>query len=207
MEANRLVYLVRPGKIQLNDDQRRYIGQINVSLNEDGINQARNLSRKLEAVDICSVHCSDLSRARQTAEIIALPKALTVISHEKLREINLGKWEGRTLNEIAHNYPEAFKERGTDLSYYCVPGGESYIDCSRRVVSAFHDILRTSKGNVLIVGHIDVNRLLLCYILGVPVKYLFRINQWHGCLNIIKCTHSGFQAELINSVGRAERSR
>lgn len=200
MKTNRLVYLVCPGKLQLDDDQRRYIGQINVPLNENGINQAQNLCRKLGDVDISSVHCSDLSRSRQTAEIIALPKTLTVISHEQLREINFGKWEGRTVTEIAKNYPQAFRERGTDLSYYCISGGESYIDCSRRVVSAFHDILRTSKGNVLIVGHIDVNRLLLCYILGVPVKHMFRINQKHGCLNIINCANSRFRVELINHV-------
>ncbi|TWH51747.1 histidine phosphatase family protein [Sporomusa sp. KB1] len=202
MKANRLVYLVRPGKIQLGDDQRRYIGQIDVPLNEEGINQARNLCRRLGDVDISSVHCSDLSRSRQTAEIIASPKAIAVISHKKLREINFGKWEGRTITEIAKNYPEAFRERGTDLSYYCVPGGESYIDCSRRVVSAFHDILRSSTGNILITGHNDVNRLLLCYILGAPVKYLFRISQRHVCLNIIKCTNSRFRVELINHVGK-----
>ena len=200
MEDNRLVYLIRPGKLQLEDNQRRYIGQLDVSLSAVGINQAQKLCRRLEAVDFSSVYCSDLSRSRQTAEIIAAPKNRAVIVLERLREINLGKWEGLSIAEVAQKYPKAYKERGEDLSYYRVPGGESYVDCSRRVVAAFHEILRNSKGNIVILGHMDINRLLLCYILGIPVKNFFRISQKHGCLNILECVYSGFRVGLINSV-------
>ncbi len=197
---DRIVYLIRHGKLQFADNQRRYIGQLDVPLNEEGLTQTRILGQRLKDADISAVYCSDLSRSRQTAEIIAASKQVEVIVYEQLREIYLGKWEGQTFAEVAKNYPRAYSDWGSDLAYYRVPGGESYADCGRRVVAAFRDILQRSKGNVLISGHIDVNRLLLCYILGLPIRKLYRIGQRHGCINVISCSNSGFRVELINSV-------
>ena len=46
---NRVVYLIRHGKIQQEDDQRRYIGQIDLPLAEEGIKQAQALQKRLSA--------------------------------------------------------------------------------------------------------------------------------------------------------------
>ena len=199
LEARR-IYLLRHGKLELKDNLRRYIGQLDVPLNEEGISKARDFCRKLKNVDYSAVYCSDLTRSRQTAEIIAASPEIAVIIDERLREIHFGKWEGKTVAEVAQKCPRSYSEWGSDLSYYRVPGGESYADCSRRVVAAFQDILSKSTGNILISGHIDVNRLILCHVLGLPIKNLFRISQRHGCINIILSTNNDFRVELINSI-------
>lgn len=195
---NRIVYLTRHGKIQLEDNQRRYIGQTDVPLDEDGIRQAQTLQKRLVCADISAAYCSDLSRSRQTAEIIVADKYLAIRERSDLREISLGEWEGCTFADIAYRFPEEFKARGADIGYYRVPGGESFADCSRRVVKAFHELLGASNGNILIVGHAGVNRLLLCHLLGMPISNLFRIGQDYGCLNIIQCSNSGFHLKLAN---------
>jgi alpha-ribazole phosphatase len=192
------IYLVRPGKLELKDDQRRFIGQVNVPLNAEGVIQARNLCNILTNVNFSAAYCSDLVRSRQTAEIIVAPKGCGVVTVPKLREIHLGKWEGKSMAEVARKYPKAFQERGADLFYYRVAGGESYVDCSKRVVAAFQEIMENSQGNILVAGHIDVNRLLLCHILGLPMKNMFRISQKHGCLNIIAFTNSQVRVEVLN---------
>ncbi len=68
---NRVVYLIRHGKIQQEDDQRRYIGQIDLPLAEEGIKQAQALQKRFERSDIGAIYCSDLSRSVKTAKIIA----------------------------------------------------------------------------------------------------------------------------------------
>lgn len=195
---NRTIYLIRHGSIQVADDQHRYIGQVDLPLNEIGVDQAQALQQRFEHAVIHSIYCSDLSRSQQTAEIIATHKKTTITVRKDLREINLGEWENCTFAEIMQRFPQQFKARGKDIGYYSIPGGESFAQCSQRVVATFHDIMSTSHGNILIVGHAGVNRLLLCYMLGIPIGNLFRISQDFGCLNIIYCNHSRYCLKLMN---------
>jgi alpha-ribazole phosphatase len=194
----RTVYLIRHGKIRLDDDQRRYIGQLDLPLSEDGVQQALWIRKRLDRAAIGAAYCSDLSRSRQSAEIIVGKKSIAIIPQSELREISRGEWEGCTFAEIARRFPDKFKARGADIGYYRVPGGESFADCGKRVVAAFHEILESTAGDILIVGHAGVNRLLLCHILEIPIANLFRINQDYGCINIIQCTGSGYRLKLAN---------
>jgi alpha-ribazole phosphatase len=195
---NRTVYLIRHGKIKLEDNQRRYIGHLDLPLSPEGIQQAQCLEKILEDVDIDGVYCSDLLRSQQTAQIITGNKAAPIIMRKDLREIHMGEWEGRTFSHIAKDYPEEFKARGADIVYYRVAGGERFADCYKRVIDALHDIMNSSLGTILLVGHAGVNRLLLCYILGMPLANLFRISQDYGCLNIVTKKKSGWQVQLVN---------
>jgi alpha-ribazole phosphatase len=199
---NRVVYLVRHGKIRLEDDQRRYIGQIDLPLAEEGRRQAEQLRRRMEHAEIEAAHCSDLARSRETAEI-ASGGRFEIVARPDLREISMGEWEGRTLGEVARQSPDAYRARGEDIAGFRVPGGESFVECSRRVVPAFEDIVARSTGNVLVVGHAGVNRLILCHVLGMPAKNLFRIGQDYSCLNIIQASNSGYQVRLINGRARS----
>jgi alpha-ribazole phosphatase len=199
---NRIIYLVRHGKIQRAGDERRYVGHIDLPLTQEGIKQAQNLQKRFERVKLGAIYCSDLSRSTQTAKTIVGSRKLPVIPRKDLREVSMGKWEGCTFGEIAQQFPDEFKARGNDIASYQVPGGESFAECSKRVVAALEDIMASTSGNLLIVGHAAVNRLLLCHILGMPIGNLFRILQDHGCLNVIQCGHASYQIKLINGSGR-----
>jgi probable phosphoglycerate mutase len=194
----RKIYLARHGRIRLEDDQRRYIGQLDLPLSGEGVRQAEVLAKRLGQTGITAVYCSDLARSRQTAEIIAAHGGKTVTPRSDLREISLGEWEGCTFVDIIRRFPDEFRARGADIAYYRVPRGESFADCSLRVVAAFHDILGKSTGDIAIAGHAGVNRLLLCHVLGLPLGNLFRIGQDYGCINIIQCSEAGFQLQLAN---------
>lgn len=195
---NRTIYLVRHGRIQLEDEQRRFIGQTDLPLNEGGIKQAQYLRNMLSRADITAIYCSDLLRTRQTAEIIAAPKNIDFIPRRGLREIDMGEWEGCTFAEIARRFPHEFKARGADIAYYRVPRGESFADCSRRVLADFHDFLASSSGNIVIVGHAGVNRLLLSHVLGMSLANIFRVRQDYGCLNVLQTSSAGYQVKLMN---------
>lgn len=193
---NRKVYLIRHGKIEIKDNERRYIGQLDVPLSGEGIQQAQRLQKMLQYVKICEVFSSDLFRSQQTAQIIAGDKRITV--RKALREIHMGEWEGRTFAEIAKRLPGEFEARGADIGYYRVSGGESFADCYKRVTAVFHDLMNSSSGDVLFVGHAGVNRLLLSGILGMPLANIFKIRQDYGCLNVIAGKNSSYQVELVN---------
>lgn len=195
---NRTIYLIRHGRIQLEDEQRRFIGQLDLPLNAEGIKQAQFLQKVLGRADINAVYCSDLMRSRHTAEIARGNRAVSLTPLAQLREISMGEWEGCTFTDIARRFPQQFKERGADIAYYRAPGGESFADCGRRAITAFNDILETTAGNIMIVGHAGVNRLLFCHILGIPLGNLFRIVQDYGCLNVLHAGKFGYQVKLMN---------
>ncbi|NLW25311.1 MAG: alpha-ribazole phosphatase [Clostridia bacterium] len=192
------IYLIRHGKIDLKDGERRYIGQIDIPLTEEGREQAKALALKLRQLKIEAIFCSDLSRSLDTAREIAKEQELVPLARKDLREISLGKWEGLKFAEVAQRYPREFKQRGADIGYFRPPGGESFADCSQRVQAAFYDILSNKHKNILIVGHAGVNRLIICHVLGLPLNNMFRIGQDYGCTNIILKGKFRFRVKLLN---------
>jgi alpha-ribazole phosphatase len=198
----RLIYLARHGLVGPPDAPKRFIGQVDPPLSDQGIEQARQLSWELSDVALTAIFCSDLQRSLKTAEVIAAGQAVRPRARRDLREIGLGEWEGLTFEEVCRRYPKEFRERGQDIAHYHPPGGESFADCSRRVVGAFEEILASTNGNVLIVGHAGVNRVILCHVLGMPLAHLFRLSQHHGCLNQLYYRDSCYHLEALNRVPR-----
>lgn len=194
--------MVRHGKIELEDEQRRYVGQIDLPLAAEGRKQAENLGRRFEHADLGAIYCSDLVRSLDTAEIIARRARAQVVPRADLREVSMGAWEGLAFREIARRFPMEYKARGEAIATFRVPGGESFADCSGRIVPAFREIAEESEENILVVGHAGANRLLLCHLLGMPLQNLFRLGQDYGCLNIIQRGSTGYQVRLINGRGR-----
>mgnify|MGYP001181867715 FL=1 len=193
------VYLVRHGAITLPAGGRRFIGQTDVPLSDEGIRQACRLKEALRCADLSAVYCSDLLRCVETARIIAEPHGIAPISEARLREIFLGQWEGLAFDEVSARYPEEYRARGLDMVNYRPPGGESFMDCARRALPAFFDILGAEEGNVLVVGHAGVNRILLCRTMGISLARLFEIEQSYGCLNVIRFNDFRFEVKLVNA--------
>ena len=193
------LYLVRHGAI-ISVSGKRYIGQIEAPLSESGVEQAWALRNWLEPVRFSQIFCSDLTRSERTAKIITGQKDTPIQVRSGLREINLGAWEGFTFQEIALRSPAEYEARGRDLENWRPPGGESFADCRKRVLPLLHEILSASQGNVLLVVHAGVNRLILCEALGIPTGNLMNLGQDSGCVNIIEYSDERCRLLLLNHV-------
>jgi broad specificity phosphatase PhoE len=90
--------LVRHGETDWNAE-RRWQGHADVLLNARGQEQAEQLATELANAEIDAVYSSDLSRARQTAEIVASRLGVDVVLDPDLREIDVGSREGLTWSE------------------------------------------------------------------------------------------------------------
>ncbi len=200
MAGSRLIYLLRHGRIQNSGEQRRYIGQLDVPLDPEGIRQAERLRERLAPVEFQKIFCSDLERSRETARILAGANAGEVVVCPELREIHLGEWEGMSFAEVVRRFPEKFEARGRDIAYYRIAGGESCADCAQRMLPAYQKIVAEKADPVAIVGHAGVNRLILCHLLGMPIANLFRIVQDFACVNVIQYNGVNPQVRLINAV-------
>lgn len=152
-----------------------------------------------EVPRLSAVYCSDLGRAVKSAEIIAGTQGLKVISVQGLRERGFGIWEGMTFTEIKRRYPIEFDLWAADPLKHSPVGGETTVAVRDRLVLEIEGILRAhAGGNIAVVAHGGVNRVILCHILGIPLENIFRIEQDHGAVNVIEFWKRYPVAKLIN---------
>jgi probable phosphoglycerate mutase len=201
-----LVYLLRHGDSR-QDNVKRYIGQKDTTLNDMGRKQALYWQEKLSTTPFRAAFSSDLHRSRETLRIIMDGRAVESTSLPGLREISLGRWDGVPMEDIRINLPADYENRGSDPVAHRPPEGESFAELQGRIIPLFENIVRDREGAVLMVGHAGVNRVLLCHLLGMPLKNLFRLGQDYGCLNVLVGENGKFSVRSINSPPSAHSFR
>lgn len=181
------IYLVRHGQVHLPDlQQNYYLGQTDVPLTERGIRQAVWLQQFFADKKIAAIYHSPLRRCCETAERCA-DGWIPCMVIDDLREINMGQWEMIPIESIRATQPEAYRLRGEQIDTFCPPDGESFAQCQQRSVAAFQQIVEqmVPGSAVVIVAHAGVNRCLLSWVSGQPLKQLLSIPQPYGCVTTL----------------------
>ena len=107
--SRRLLYLVRHGETDWNAAER-WQGHTDVPLNATGRAQARAVAETLRTIGLSGVVASDLSRAQETARIVAIELGIAVAYFDPaLRERSFGCFEGLTREECNRLHPEAWR--------------------------------------------------------------------------------------------------
>lgn len=178
----RHIYLIRHGRPEFPNGIECCIGQTDCPISKEGAHQAQRLGEYFSEITLTSVYSSSLARAKQTAEAIA-HNGTSLIQNNALRELFCGEWEGLTFDVIKKNYPEIYEKRGTDPEHFSPLLGESFADGLARFRAAMEQIINESTGDVAIVAHASVNRLLLCSLLQKSLNEVYTIPQPYGCIN------------------------
>jgi probable phosphoglycerate mutase len=162
-------FLVRHGATVWHAEHR-YAGTSDVALDPEGYAQAKRLAAWASAAGLAAVWCSPLNRTRETAAPAARAAGLELRIDERLREIDYGRIEGKTLAEAEQLFPEEIRRFKADPVTYPMPGGEDPRQAARRAVSALGDIASAHPdGRVLVVAHNTLIRLTLCSLFGIPL--------------------------------------
>ncbi len=193
------VFLVRHAEAAGPDREKRYLGQLDPDLSPSGVRQAEELARALQRFPIRALFASDLRRAMRTAELIARGRDCRPEPVRELREIALGDWEGRTFAQVRARYPEEYRLRGLDLAGYRPPGGESFADLRSRVVPAFERAVERSRGDLAIVTHAGVIRMVLCHVAARPLQELFSIPSDHARVSVLVAEGGRWRVTAINA--------
>ena len=183
------LYLVRHGSTPLTAEDK-FSGAENVDLSDEGRAQAARLANRLRSEGISAVYASPLSRAMETAQILAHgwhdePKAV-----DGLREIAHGHWEGMRRSDVEAQYASEYAMWSQDPFTFAPEGGESGVAVLTRALPAIRKIVTTHEGGrVLVVSHKATLRLVLCSLLGIDARgYRDRLDQAPACLNIVDFT-------------------
>jgi probable phosphoglycerate mutase len=179
--------LARHGQSRSNAE-RRFQGMQDVPLSAQGVEQARALGRAVRRRSVAAVYASPLARARQTAEIAALGLGVRVVCLEDLRELSLGQWEGRTVDEIRALPGDPYARWVRDPVTCAPPGGEPLADVQRRVLRAVEGIGAAHPDGeaALVVCHGGVISAYLAHWLGLPLSAIWRLTVANASLTEVR---------------------
>lgn len=129
-------------------------GHQQTSLNQRGHQQAEAIASVINASDYDAIYCSDLIRARQTLEPVAVPAHIPLYYCEELREWNLGVLETLNHEQARQQHPQVFENYKNRVIDVKIPDGESIQDRYQRS----HDFLQTlatlhQDAHLLVVTH------------------------------------------------------
>lgn len=153
--SERTVYLIRHGKPVYPQNSSCCIGQTDLPLSPLGKMQAVLLNAQLSGEPLQGIFSSPLSRARETALILAGDSSIPVTITHDLQERYMGEWDGLPFSMIRTEWPELYEKRGTDPDLP-IPGAEPVQESLIRFQSAIQSILAASEGNIAVVAHTDV---------------------------------------------------
>ncbi len=177
------LYLVRHGETQSNS-QKIIQGQANTNLNDIGRQQARNLASVLKKENITKIYSSDLSRAKETAEIINEQLKVEMTLTSQLRELDMGNWEGKSFLEIQKiPHFEYWMLQPTKLDE--VRGGEKLTDLRNRIED-FMQSTKNESGNILIVTHGIALTTFILSVLNSSMDNIWKVMVNNASLSVIR---------------------
>ena len=183
-----LLYLTRHGETIWNRLGKTQ-GVKDIDLTDEGRIQAKKLGMLLrQNNNIETIYCSDLSRARETAEIIGKEISQKPIVSPLLREISFGCWEGLSTQEIEKQFPGQLVRWRNELTF-APEGGESLLSVNDRIASFINMIKEKHErngDNILIVSHAATTKIMILSLIGIPLSLLthFKISQ--ASLSLLK---------------------
>ena len=178
--------------------ENRYAGISDIALTAKGLEQGKKLANWAETAQLSAIYSSELKRAKLTAEFSCQKTGLELNVEKRLNEVDFGKGEGLTRDEMKLNFPEELAKFIEAPADNPLPDGEKGVNAIERANPVIKEIIeKFPKGKVLIVAHSTLIRLLLCKFMNIDLnEYRTRFPEIENCaLNILN-----FESDQINVI-------
>lgn len=192
------IYVTRHGETEWNK-MRRMQGHLDSPLTTLGRQQAVWLGERLKEVAIDHIYSSPAGRAMETAALINQFKGLPIQTSDRLKEIYLGSWEGKTQVEIEAYDAERYNHFWYQPECFVPSNAESFESIIQRTGEQLEWIAEAHPGNtVLVVAHAVVLKSMIAYVEKKTVKEF-----WNGpfmkstCLNCFEKINDQWQISMM----------
>ena len=162
---------VRHGQSVCNQE-KRFAGQLDAPLADIGRAQAEAVSQYIhESFRIDAICASDLSRTMDTIAPLSQTTGIPVKTYADLRELYVGIWQGRRIEDLKKEFPAAFEQYLTCHDLAHAEGRETYVELTARALRVIEEIARSNDGKTVVIAtHHGVIRVLLAAWLNIPMK-------------------------------------
>lgn len=196
--TERRIVLWRHGRTAWNAE-RRFQGQSDIELDDEGRAQATRAARLLVHVQPDRIIASDLARAYVTAQALAEATGISVVADPRLRETFAGEWEGLRRPELLARYGDELARWASD-SHARPGGGETRIEVAERMVASIREALEgmPTGGTLVVATHGGAARAAIGALIELPPE------QW-ACLGVLSNCAWSILTENTTGFGPAWR--
>ncbi len=204
------ILLIRHGETQWNRESR-FQGIKDIPLNDTGKLQAQQAAEFLQDVPLDFAVSSPMLRPKETAEIILQNHPnISLDLQENLTEICHGLWEGKLKAEIESEFPGMLQAWEQAPETVQMPEGENLqqvweraVECSATRQHACMQAKYIQDGVTktgIVVAHDAINKVLLCYLLGLKTANFWNIKQGNGAVTVIDYAHNINQKPVLQAI-------
>jgi broad specificity phosphatase PhoE len=193
------ITLVRHGETT-GQSSIRYYGASDVPLSDTGRRQMLRVRDAIRDRTFDAVFTSRLRRSIEAAEIITAGRnSLTPVA--AFDEIDFGRWEGWTREEIAERDPDNFRLWQEKTEWFRYPEGDSRADFHARVAGGLGELLKSAGGeSVLMVLHRGVISVILAELLALSPADRERIDIALASIHVVVQNGNGWQAHVLDKI-------
>lgn len=193
------LYVIRHGETEWNKEKRSQ-GRLDSSLTDKGKEDARLLGARLQDKEFNQIISSPSGRTLETARLVRGERQIPLLTDERLMEIDLGEWQGKTEDEIKTMYPDKFNSYWNEPDIYTSVGGETFLQVQQRLADFLEDLEKTvTNGNFLIVTHGVVIKTLYMLCRHSTLKQLWDPPFIHGTSLTILTLEAGRKELLLEA--------
>jgi probable phosphomutase (TIGR03848 family) len=176
-----------------------------VHLNEEGIEQAKALGRRLAHVNLKAVYSSPLERAVETAHLVLSHHPdLDLQIEEGIGEVDFGSWTGERLRKLSRTRLWKVVQRYPSDAQF--PSGESIHQMQFRVISTLGRLAaRHPNGPLAIVSHSDVLKAAVAYYAGMPLDMFQRLVISPASISVIRLHRMGPRIIKLNDTSHYDQ--
>jgi alpha-ribazole phosphatase len=160
----------------------RFCGHSDPDLNDNGRTQLTELAQLLSGERIDEVYSSDLRRAMSTAQAIAQARKIPLSPRPALREIDFGRWEGLSWEQIEQSDPGYARKWMADYPHLPAPAGESFGDFEERILQEVNQLLDSSRGSMAVVTHAGALRVVMRHLCGCSDSEAWQQTRPYCCV-------------------------
>lgn len=176
-EIPTFIYFVRHGETVFTPTRKfSGTGALDPELMQDGLDQAELVAEEAVKLGAEVLIASPLNRTRQTAEAIARTTGLEIIFDEAWFELSFGSWDGKSIEEVREEEPDAY-QAWLNSTAYAPGGGESWDQATVRIEEALEKLVAEYPGKkIIVVTHNGVIKTAVRLAIGAPAEAVFHVD-------------------------------
>ncbi len=186
------IYFLRHGQTECSRNNF-FCGSVDPELTVEGLEMAKAFADFYSSTPWSGIFCSPMLRTVATAKPLCEAIAMQPELREGLKEINYGKWEGKTPQAVSQEFHDDYIRWTADPAWYPPTGGELAVAIASRAMQVIEEIKHHYKsGNILVVSHKATIRIMLCNLLGIDVgRFRYRLGCPVGSVSIVEFSSHG----------------
>lgn len=193
------IYITRHGQTEWNVEKRMQ-GWSDSPLTELGVQQAKWLEERLKDTKLDVIYSSPINRALSTANIVNSKRHIPLYTDLRLREINMGIWEGLTQDEIEKLYGKELYDFWNAPKSYKPYSGESFYQVRQRTKELIKEIISENIGkDILIVTHTITLKAIMSFFQNTLIEDFWNPPFIHPTsLTVVRAENEKFEV-LLNA--------